>query len=698
MTPADSGYDPDDPTAVPGGAVGAGSSKPVEDAVPGEGEGAAAASEKDAHGEYAHSNEAGRVAVELLDAAHHGRTEQYAVIDALRAAAEDRGLAERDPLLNELIGLCRFRFEFGDRGKPGCDLIPDWGASLSDPSGDVLALWRHLAEHCTEPGSRARASDLLWLVKDGQAGLHARAAIDAYVVIALSTDPVTLDSAGAAVRAWDLVRRVGASQLLPAAYRSLVGAARRQLDSGEYGPGIVLPLLSAAAATAAYKCDEEVCDEVAQLEQMLEEAFTCYRADHLLAETADLLAARAPDDAARLAVRRRQVQQLLDDARQEGGMLRQARLAAVIEAARRFGIRDLETEATRDLQRIRPDQLELHRVETSMRVPADQVARYVARYGRGRDWRDALKHFLWSSPPTGHLDDLKAQAADYARTSIARNIATRVQLTAAGLPTYTIPPEDLNADLAFVAQFGAAMHGELLASGLERLVERFGVPAVADLDDYLIGLGAGDTALAQALASGLRHFWAEDYDSAVHLVVPKIETALRALLREADVATYRIQVGNDPGGYVGLYPLLTELEKLSMDPDWVYFLRWLLTGPPNRNLRNDVAHGLLAGCGRGTTALALRAAALVILIAGPATPEGWSPDEDGPSATTGETTLELRTPAELVEMLGHPVQGHAGTTAQPRRSVRRAAASVLRRLSWGAHRAAMRIERTALRL
>lgn len=54
--------------------------------------------------------------------------------------------------------------------------------------------------------------------------------------------------------------------------------------------------------------------------------------------------------------------------------------------------------------------------------------------------------------------------------------------------------------------------------------------------------------------------------------------------------------------------------------------------------------------------MALRAAALVILITGSTTPKDWDPDEDGPSAVSGETVIALRTPAQLVDLLKHPVR------------------------------------------
>lgn len=136
--------------------------------------------------------------------------------------------------------------------------------------------------------------------------------------------------------------------------------------------------------------------------------------------------------------------------------------------------------------------------------------------------------------------------------------------------------------------------GGLLADGLQRIADRCGTPADSELAAFLSGNGQTDQALACSLAQGSRHFWSGDYQACVHVVVPKIEAAARALLRELDEGIYRVQMAKDPGQYPGLYVLLQELEQQALDESWAYFLRWLLLGPPGTNVRNDVAHGFVA--------------------------------------------------------------------------------------------------------
>jgi hypothetical protein len=152
------------------------------------------------------------------------------------------------------------------------------------------------------------------------------------------------------------------------------------------------------------------------------------------------------------------------------------------------------------------------------------------------------------------------------------------------------------------------------------MADRYGTPAESDLAAFLSRDGQTDQPLALSLARGFRHYWAGDYEASAHVVVPKIETAARALLRELDEGIYRLQVAKDPGQYPCLYVLLQELEKLALDESWAYFLRSLLLGPLGMNIRNEVAHGFVTDVSPVYTALTLRAAAPLITVVTPQPP------------------------------------------------------------------------------
>lgn len=198
------------------------------------------------------------------------------------------------------------------------------------------------------------------------------------------------------------------------------------------------------------------------------------------------------------------------------------------------------------------------------------------------------------------------------------------------------------------ASMTATFYGQMFAIGLDQMASRFGVPPLDQLTDAIVTHGCGDPQLAGGLARGFRHYFERDYESCAAVVVPMIEAAARSLLRELDEGIYRVQVGNDPGGYVGLYVLLEELEKLALDESWAFFFRWLLLGPYGANLRNDLTHGIIFDPGPVYTALLLRAASVLVLVA-----ETLPTDDDLPEV--GSQHAAGRRRQAVLDSLADPV-------------------------------------------
>lgn len=646
---------------------------------------------------YVHSVALEPVAAQVLDDAYGASSDWPLVADGLREAAAQRGIDPLSPLGVELVRMVLFDLHLAPAGAAGCQLGPQWDSGsraypmrIAEALPDTIQLWRACATLCRAPGAVARANDLLWERREGRPADHARRAVEAY--LAMATDrSVDYDTARALVRAWDMACRLSAWDLVATAEEALLGAVDAGVRSDDYMPGVVLPMLAALCAkpTAARVRNGTPSARPAQVDKLLEAAFAMYRADHLQEEIAKLMRARAGTLAERVAVDRRLGESLLEIAEEKSGLAKQAALMKAIDIARARGLPDLTAEGTRRLQGIRANELELQRLSVTVPMPADYFERMVRWGTRGRSWREALTSFLMSGPPTGSLDDLHRRAADHASQGYLHRLFTTIKLTGEGLPLVTAEPNDLASDLAFQAQFEAATRAHVLAEGLRRVADHHGTPDPTELVRYLCDMGAGDRGLAQSLADAFGLFWAGQFDAATHLIVPRVEAALRLILRECDIALYRTQVGKDPGGYPGLYDLLTEIEKVGFDPDWAFFLRWLLLGPHGRNLRNDIAHGLIGGAGDSEAVLALRAASLVILLAGPSALPDWEDEADGRPLSTGVTSIQARSKVHLDWLLGSPAPPH-----RPRRATRAPRRQVARLLG----RLAARTDRLAARL
>ncbi len=250
----------------------------------------------------------------------------------------------------------------------------------------------------------------------------------------------------------------------------------------------------------------------------------------------------------------------------------------------------LQRDAVAAMQRIKPSELGLLTVEASASLPRHVVEALLRDFTRPTDWRDAFDQFFADEPPTGLLDDLKRHGQQ-TRRGLAQFLPPKV--FAGGLPRTAATDDAHRAkfDISLFAQVRAENIGRLMAEGLHRISDRYGIPDEDDLVDYFTHRGGRDIRLLRSLAKGFRHFWNGDYESCIYLITPRLETAARSLLLELDEGIYRVEAGKDPGGYPGLYVLLDKLEEIALDESWTYFLRWLLLGQRIRRLGVRVPSG-----------------------------------------------------------------------------------------------------------
>lgn len=568
------------------------------------------------------------------------------VVDGVRGGPPTaQTLQSETPLDRALLTPVLFQLRLAHPGEaPGCRLGPQvdtkdyaYPSRVRDVPDAEVTLWREMAPRVEHPATRARLHDLLAERRDGDVHAHAESAVDAY--LALSSDAghaeggVRLRATEELVRAWEVCRRYQLWDRLPQVQTALLTAASQELATGQHTPGIVLPMLEAAAAPPVRRQPVSATDTPAgtpDLDALIELAINAYPEDYLLAQTMDLARRRASSDDERAALDQRQGELLLTWARDAAGPLRQHRLQVAIAFARDRGLADIADEATRELQRIRPEELGLQPIRASMWLPRDARERYLTGFTRSPMWADALALFLDSDCPTGAYDALVQQERDMAKVSVLRRLFRRTELTHEGRPGWSTSSDeqDQAAEIAWIASNHAREHGRLLAEGLRRMADRYDLPDESALTEHLSLGGRADVRLCRSLARALILFWRGEYEASVHLIAPKIEAAARALLLELDEPIYRIQVGSDPGGYGGLHGLLTSLEDADMDPDWIYFMKWLLLGSPGANVRNDLTHGLVFDPGPLHTVLVLRAAALIIPLVAPDSGAAANADRD----------------------------------------------------------------------
>ncbi len=186
------------------------------------------------------------------------------------------------------------------------------------------------------------------------------------------------------------------------------------MSSGGAAPGVVLPMIAALAASALRRQPPAGVPDAAAVDLLLETAFTTFKDGYLASQIAAMMRARTSDPAVIEQINRREVPAHRAEAASSAGLARQMNLAQAVETARARGLTDLVREVTAELQAIPVKDLGLKSHSTSVRVPPDQVERFLNGFTASPEWRDGLRFFLHTDCPTGELAGLRQQGQDIA--------------------------------------------------------------------------------------------------------------------------------------------------------------------------------------------------------------------------------------------------------------------------------------------
>lgn len=498
----------------------------------------------------------------------------------------------------------------------GASLGPVEGRSLMPfamrtANEDVHQLWLALADQAMHPAVRARCWDIaftLKLLKNGRdtAERAARAYLE---TVGYALAPREL--AAGLVRGWTLTRMVGLADLEQEIAAAMIGAVEDVLARGE-DPYGAIPLLAALIAPAPRGKSAAPTDP--KVDPLLDQALITYTEVHVIKNVAVLLRKRATDDPPRI---ERANRHLVGVMLAEADAATQPMLSLVLYSeaasqARSLGLADLERNAVAKLQAAPAPTWQSTKFEINL--PSALFDAYLPGFKDATDWRVALG--IWLHPtdsPSGRFDTNKVTARRTLQASAVLNSVTRVVFRTDNLPSRTVTADQLfDPQLASLESMKMGTAGVFLGNALFTIRTRFGIPPRAELEEFLRDFGGAPT-LVTALATALQLYWAGEYDACVHLAVPKVEAAVRALLLELNEPVYRTQVGDASGQFPSLGNLLSPLVDNGFDRDWERFLRTLLLNEGS-NIRNRMAHGFLDAINPVDAALALHACAVMVLL------------------------------------------------------------------------------------
>ncbi|MEU4770023.1 hypothetical protein AB0H12_43075 [Actinosynnema sp. NPDC023794] len=498
----------------------------------------------------------------------------------------------------------------------GAELSPLDGPSLlpmamRDAPSDVRDAWLALASEVTHPVARARLYDIAFTLRLSRNSRHtAEQAARAYVDGVGGSQRPQVQADGV-VRAWTLARSVGSTALEQEIATIMLALACDMVDRDEH-PYAVIPMLCALIAPPRGKTAEAIDPRV---DDVLERALATYPQTHVLKDLAAVVRKRAAGDAARVdAANRRLIEAMLAEARAATEpMIIRMLFHDAASVARQLGVPDLEKIAVAALQSA--PALAWDSTAYTVNLPASFFDLYLPGFDEATDWREALSIWLHTGSPTGRHETNLATTRQTRQASVIRYLATTVVFRDGDMPARTLSGDEemFARDLARTELHYLGTHGVFLANALYMIATRFGIPSRDDLETFLLDSGA-DPTLMNVLATALQLFWVAEYDAAVHLAVPKVEAAARALLLEINEPVYRAAVGDGTGTFPGLGVLLPLLVANDFDPDWERFLRTFLLGDGS-NVRNLAAHGFIHNIDPVNAAAALRALAVLALLA-----------------------------------------------------------------------------------
>ncbi|MCX4698661.1 hypothetical protein [Streptomyces sp. NBC_01373] len=567
---------------------------------------------------YRHDSSLVPALAELADAACEGSEDLPSVSLRIRRLAQETGTPFDAAALDVLT--TTFTYHLAMRPfmstQPGVSLVPLDGPSifpvaLRDADSDVRELWLSLYSSVTHPVAKARCADIVFTLRLKKGREAAEEAVRAYLCAIGGSLSVAEQGTGL-LRAWDLTRSVNLSSMAQQVKTAMLDMAEGLLNDGEDG-GTFAHLLDALSAPQRKKNVEPLDPRV---DDLLDRALVSYSGTLVIRQIAPLVRRRAAVSGDDIRVRRAsevEVKAHLSDAdRAVDGMVIRAHLNDAASLARRLNVPELESLAVSRLQSAPP--VDWKTIRTEFNIPNAYIRGYLRPYKRVDTWRKALGVWFNSDSPSGSLASNEAVARSVLNRSVFARIATTVLFGPGDLPKRVISEDDeaFQHQLVGAETWGINLHGMLLADALDIIKDRFGIPVFADLEESILTSGTHPVS-ARALAKGLILYWVGEFDACVHLVVPKVETSVRALLLELNEPVYKTQVGDGAGQFPGLGSLLPCLMDNGFDPDWERFLRTFLLGD-GMGVRNLVAHGFMDTVSREKAALALRAYSLLVLI------------------------------------------------------------------------------------
>lgn len=492
-------------------------------------------------------------------------------------------------------------FEFGDGRMP---------PRLADVPNDEVAVWVEAFDAVEDPRLRSRVGDLLWSRKvQPHAHLRGQAACKALVELSHVEEWEPMETTEGLGRALDLARELSDEELTAAVAERMVEVVDAELGR-EDRPGIPFRLLRALLYLRPPQRPGELLG-------LVRRAANVYAADpHNVESAIELEVALAKSAEGRTTLRHRQAELWRASAGEAEGIIKLSFLDKALDIARTHGLAELARDLRVELQSLTDEDLDLKPISAEVEIDRGKLDALHGGFMQFDTWQESLMAFGSYGPPTGEPDGVERQVERHMRDFPMQFLFSQVVIDPdLGLPIFRASDEESHKQAALARNrwIGTRFWASSAVTVLQQFTVRYGRPSHDELTEFLNSLLI-DAGMAERVALAFELWWDDRPDESAHLLVPRIETAVRNLAREVGLPIGSEPYGGKHGKLRSLGELLHQLGGRFPTEGWRIYLLHLLVDPLGLNLRNVIAHGVRARIERGDAALLLHAIAFLRML------------------------------------------------------------------------------------
>ena len=256
-----------------------------------------------------------------------------------------------------------------------------------------------------------------------------------------------------------------------------------------------------------------------------------------------------------------------------------------------FNMKDDAERITKKITEIGPKVVDsMQSFSHSIEIPKEQLDAYLESMTNGGLENTLVRiaaHFIPKK------DQVEEQVLELAKNYPLTYLFTRTLQDHKGRPIATIGSveDDLEGHVIHQLSSNLNTNAFFLRYSLKKALEVYNIK-VQDLTDFVLASPIFEETKKDLIHSGLQAYLDQDYISAIHILVPQTEAAIRSLVELTGGATSK---RNRQGGLqLRTFDDLLRDEKVQecFGIDLSFYFRILLTEQRGWNIRNDVCHAI----------------------------------------------------------------------------------------------------------